>query len=258
VAVEKMWLAPNIGPVKRCVTFDKKQTTYTLASASGKEPVAAGDCSLRDYLPVQPGTVWTYKDPAGNQKKIVAKEEEKAKLMNVSTTPLVEYTDDVYYVGFDVRGLVLYQRFWKAFNGMSTFSSPEQAGVFLPAGLTAGTFHSSRTYPRSYVMPSMRVSLTYPAMNISSIVLCKEDVTVPAGSYKDCLKVCMFFLPETPTLQFEYLSAGHVWLAKGIGIVKQNKIEIMNCALSESENAIWEERTWELVSIEKPKSQNQP
>ncbi len=252
VSTERIWLAPNIGPVKIITEKDRKQNTLCLLSFADRQKEKQESFHLQDYFPLDPDTTWTYQDQNNKLVTVKTKKQEKARLIDAVTTPFEDYTGDVFYYYFDDKGLRLAQTYWASYGGCTAYPPPEQSGLVLPAGLSLGSYHLSLSYPRSYGWPNMvQPGPTRPELQYSSIILATEDVSVPAGQYKDCLKICSFFISDTATIQFESLRIGYLWLAKGQGIVKQEMLTMINCAHPESINSIYDVRFWQLKKVEK-------
>ena len=88
-------------------------------------------------------------------------------------------------------------------------------------------------------------------MRYSSIVLCTEDVVVPLGTYKDCLKICLFFISKNFNVRNEKLRVGYIWLARGKGIIKEKSVEMVNYLNPLRMNRISAVRFWQLTKMEK-------
>jgi len=173
-----------------------------------------------------------------------------ARLYDKIVTPYSNYKNDVYYFSLEKNGLMLHQRYWADYGGLSAFPLPSTPAVFLPDILKYNRRHLSRTYPRSYSNRSMTLFKdSHPEMECSVVTLKTEMVTVPAGTFKNCVKVCTFYKIAVPSIQMEFIRTGYIWLAKYKGIVKEETIEMWNFALPGKPNSINEVRFWELASI---------
>jgi hypothetical protein len=62
-------------------------------------------------------------------------------------------------------------------------------------------------------------ALTSPVGMVNAIVLGKEDVDVPAGSYDDCWKIGYIFIMR------DGFDTTYVYYAEGIGMVKSSQIQ---------------------------------
>ncbi len=245
---ETLWLAPTIGPVKRVVTEDAETKTYVISPYS--EPVDKKAFQAKDYFPLDPGTTRTYQDKEKTEKTTFMGTPETARLYEKALIPYSNFKNDICFFSLDNNGLILHQRYWADYGGLSAFPPPSKPAVFLPAKLALDRQHVSRTYPRSYNNRSMTLfQETHPEMELFITPLQTESITVPAGTFNDCIKVCTFYNIAVPSIQMGFMRSGYIWLAKGKGIVKEESLEMWNFALPEKPNSINEVRFWELASI---------
>jgi len=245
---ETLWLAPSIGPVKRVVKKNGGRTqSYSLVSALGTL-TKKESFSLRDYFSLEPGTTWTYKDESGNIRQNKTTAYEKARLTATQVMPYIDYTEDIHYLAFDERGLIMPQRYWAAYGGLTAYPPPAQCAVILPAVLQPGQWHLSRSCPRSYKPRTMIMGEdTHPELEYSSVILGTEDVTVPAGTFRDCIKISTSYISRNFTIYFDALRVGYIWLAPGKGIVKEQAVSMYNYAFDAVKNSILDVRYWELL-----------
>ena len=188
------------------------------------------------------------------QKFIVGK---PPRLYDKPLTPYSNYKEDICFFYLEENGLTLHQRYWADYGDLSAFPPPSKPAVFLPAYLKYGRQHLSRTYPRSYSNRSMTLFKdSHPEMECSVTSLQTEDLTVPAGTFKGCVKVCTFYKIAVPSIQMEFIRTGYIWLAKNKGIVKEETIEMWNFALPGKPNSINEVRFWKLASIKHETNRN--
>ncbi len=80
----------------------------------------------------------------------------------------------------------------------------------------------------------------------SSIPVCIEDVTVPAGEFKGCIKISLFSISRVFEFRMERFRIGYQWLAKDKGIVKMQQVEMSNFFLPEKIDGITRVEFWEL------------
>jgi hypothetical protein len=249
--LEQLWLAPNIGPIKRVVQKGKTKTTYIVSSYAGMEPENDRSFSVQDLFPLTPGIKRIYKDKQGNNETTEMQEPINARLEDRMVTPYVDHIKDVQYLAYSERGLVMVQRYWAGYGGLTICPPPEKPVVVLPPEIKLGAYNISNSYPRSFNPRSMTMfEITHPQMIFSSMALDTEDLTVPAGSFKDCVKVSIVYKMMIPVLQADILRLGYVWLKAGKGIVKEELINIRSIALPQAEDAIFDVRSWELAKIE--------
>ena len=253
--LERLWLAPTIGPIKRVVQKGKTITTHIVSSYVGMETEHARSFSVQDLFPLTPGIKRTYKDEQGENKTTEIQEPVKARLEDTMVTPYVDHIGNIQYLAYSKRGLELVQRYWTSYGGLTLCPPPEKSVVVLPPEIKLGAYNISSSYPRSFNPRSMSMfHETHPKMTFSSMALYMEDLTVPAGSFKDCVKVCIVYKFMSPILQFDVLRLGYIWLKSGMGIVKEELINIRSMALPQAEDAIFDVRSWELAKIETNKA----
>lgn len=95
--------------------------------------------------------------------------------------------------------------------------------VFLPAGLsvgTRGTFKSTVTHKES------RGFKATGKVTVEMVVEGIEDVTVPAGTFRDCLRIKMWRYLIAKKVGHEESYEGRLWLARNIGLVKSESTSI--------------------------------
>jgi hypothetical protein len=249
--VEKIWLAPTIGPVKRTVKQGAGETLYTLASYAGSGAQPARQFASRDYFPLNPGTTLSYKSHNGAPDSIEMKDREK--IDQLLTTPCVfnkpetASRNDIFYYALTPEGLVLPQIFRSAMKSITAFLPPQKPVTVLPATMRIGSFFTSTSYPRMCSYPSRTPNLDFTMeMQFSGIPVAIEDVTVPAGTFKDCIKICLFNISRAFEFKMERIRVGFEWLAKGKGIVKLQQVEYGNFFLPERSNEVSSVQFWEL------------
>ena len=216
---------------------------------SKKEPQSY---SLKQYYPLVPGTRCVYQDHEGKEKITELKLQEKAKLNDdVMVTPLEDHLGHLYFFAYDERGLTLPQRYWSDYGGCHAFIDLRDATVILPASLQEEAFFSNLSTPRNYSWPSMTLNpFTYPVNLYSGILIGKEDVTVPAGTFKDCLKISLAHRSTAHFIQLDSLRIGYIWLAKDLGIVKENVVNFYNYGSPKSITSVFDVRFWRLAKYE--------
>ena len=170
------------------------------------------------YFPLVPGTVWKYVEKAGgvtSENEVTVTHDTKM-IMGVKCVVvhdvvkekgrLKEDTRDWY--AQDKQGKVWYfgeaTREFKEGGAVETKGSWEggvngQPGIIMQADLTPGKPYRQEYSPNN-------------AEDMGQIVAVNESVTVPAGSFKDCVK----------TKDWSMLESGneYKWYAKGVGVVQ--------------------------------------
>ncbi len=249
--LEQLWLAPTIGPVKRVVQKGTTKTTSVVLSYAGMEEEPVRSFSIQNLFPLTPGIKRTYNDRQGKHKTTEMQAPIKARLEDTMVTPYVDHINDIQYFAYTERGLVLVQRFWTSYGGLTAYPPPAKPVVVLPPEIKLGAYYSSSSYPRSFNPGSMSMfQETHPEMIFSGMAVCTEDVTVPAGSFKGCVKVCIVYNIMTPILQSDVSRLGYIWLKDGKGIIKEELLNVRSIALPLAADSVFDVRSWELAKIE--------
>jgi hypothetical protein len=249
---ETLWLAHGTGPVKRVVTDGAHESVYALVSHAGSEHNSHKKYPVREYFPLCAGEKRTYRTPAGTSVITAIAQQEKARLHDAFLFPYEQPGGDILYFNFDERGLIIPQRFWESYGGITAYPNHGDAGVFLPAMLRAGDYHSSFSRPRSYNPRSLVMfEENHPEEHYANTVLMTEDVTVPAGVFKDCIKLHCYYVIRNFEINFDVVQLGFLWLAPGTGIVKQQTMNLFNYSLPERIASIFNVASLQLQSTEK-------
>jgi hypothetical protein len=247
---ETLYLAPGIGPIQRVVTRGNEKQVYTVTSHAGSRQPATEGVSIKEVMPFAPGITWTYRDPQGAIWKTVTKDKEQVE--GAETLPFFEDTGDIFYYSINPQGLVLNRRFWSLVGGCTDFHPPDSPLVVLPAVMQPGAYHSSITNACVHTWPSLTLlEEFYPEMHCASIAVLQEDVTVPAGTYRDCLKVCLFSVSRNFSMNNEQLRIGYIWLAKDTGVIRKKLVDMTNYFNPQRINRITSIKFWDLQSIDK-------
>ncbi len=250
---ETIWLAHSVGPVKRVVKEQGRETTYHLHSYHGSPGKAPGPLPIRKLLPLRPGTRKTFMTGKNATAATEIKPLEKDRLHGTNVTPYVDHLGDIHYVVFDERGLVMPQRYWTAYDGLSAYPEPGNPAVIFPAQLEIGRLHTSFSHPRSFKPRSLTMfEENHPELLYASLPVCVEDVTVPMGTFRDCVKIGMFYNISNFELMFDVVRIGYIWLAPDTGIVKEHVINLYNYSLPQSTHLLHDVRFWELKHIDTP------
>jgi len=247
---ETLYLAPGIGPIKRIVTKGNETQVYTVtAHATGGQPITAA-VPIKEVMPFAPGITWTYRDPQGAIWKTITKNKEQ--VGGTETLPFFEDNGDITNYSLTPAGMALHRRLYAQWGGCTEFHPPNSPLVILPAVIQLGAYHSSISNANVHTWPSLTLlDEFYPETHSASIAVLKEDVTVPAGTYRDCLKVCLLNLSRNFNMNSEQLCIGYVWLAKDTGVIKKRLIDMTNFFNPQRNNRINSVKFWDLQSIEK-------
>jgi hypothetical protein len=257
IVVETLWLAPTIGPVKRVVKQGTAEKIYSMTSYADSHIKTVKQFATKDYFPLKAGITMSYKNNNGTSDSIETKKQEK--IDQWLTTPYVfnipesAAPNDTFYYTFTPEGLVLPQIFRSAMTSFTAFLPPQAPVTVLPNSLKIGSFFTSTSYPRICKYPSRTPNLDFTTeMQLSSIPVSVEDVTVPAGEFKGCIKICLFNISRAFEFKMERIRVGYQWLAKGKGIVKLQQVEFGNFFRPERINEISGVQFWELTKEPSP------
>ena len=257
VVVETLWLAPTIGPVKRVVKQGAAEKIYSMTSYADSHIKTVKQFATKDYFPLKAGITMPYKNQNGTADSIETKKQEK--IDGWMTTPYVfnipesASPNDIFYYTFTQDGLVLPQIFRSAMTSYTAFLPPQVPITVLPNSLKIGSFNTSTSYPRMCKYPSRTPNLDFTTeMQFSSIPVSVEDVTVPAGEFKNCIKICLFSISRAFEFKMERIRVSYQWLAKGKGIVKMQQVEFANFFRPEKINEISGVQFWELTKEPSP------
>jgi len=257
VVVETLWLAPTIGPVKRVVKQGAAEKIYSMTSYADSHIKTVKQFATKDYFPLKAGITMPYKNQNGTADSIEIKKQEK--IDGWMTTPYVinmpesASPNDIFYYTFTQDGLALPQIFRSAMTSYTAFLPPQAPITVLPNSLKIGSFYTSTSYPRMCKYPSRTPNLDFTTeMQFSSIPVCVEDVTVPAGEFKNCIKICLFNISRVFEFKMERIRISYQWLAKGKGIVKMQQVEFANFFRPEKINEISGVQFWELTKEPSP------
>jgi hypothetical protein len=245
---ETFWLAPSIGPVKMRVEAPGDVRTYTLQSYRTERGPSPPELSLKKYFPLKPGMAYAYRDQSGETVSVrIGAREKRQGLKTVSYT---EPGGDVYYLARDKRGLVFPIKYASTMGFAFVALPPDRPTVLLPARSAIGRLNHSLAYVRPCQWPSLEPMLDfYPENEINSVIVGIEDVTVPAGTYRNCIKLCFSSVSRSFNMQREKIRTAFVWFAPGVGEVKREGLSLSNAYLAATPDHIFQTESWELVSV---------
>ena len=247
---------PTIGPVKMLVEGSGASHTYIMQTYQNDRGEPAREFSLDKYFPMKPGTAYDYRDQNGGI--VTSTFGARQERLGWETTAYTDPEGDVYYLSRDDRGLTLPLKYRAAMGFGFASLPPDKPPVLLPARSAIGRLNHSLTYTRSAKWPSLEPMLDfYPEGEIVSVITGIEDVTVPAGTYRDCIKLCITSVNRSYDMQREKIRTGFMWLAKGVGQVKSEGVSLANTYLEETPDYIFQNERLELAAVRKvelPKS----
>lgn len=242
-------LAPSVGPVEIKGSEDETQRICTLQSYCTTRGPAPQRYDLADYLPLQPGTTRVYRDRGGQEQHMVLGP--RTEMLGRTTVPCTEPHGDTWYLELNERGLVFPVKYNVAMGGGFVSLPPDLPPVILPATLVAGNLNRDISCFRSSGWPSIRPNLDfYPEQQICSVLLGTQNVPTPAGTYRDCLKICLVNVARSFNVQRESARAGFLWLAKEVGEVRRDSLCLANAYLEESPDFVYRLQQWDLARVE--------
>ena len=245
---ETFWLAPTVGPVKiRIEGFGVSQTSI-LQNYGTHRGTAVKELTLDDYFPLTPERAYDYRNRSGELKTVTfgAREERFGR----ETVPYTEPGGDVFYLSWQKQGLTVQLKYVSSMGFAFITLPPDRVPVLLPSRSAVGQLNHSLSYVRSSQWPSLQPMLDfYPEIETSSVIVGIEDVTVPAGTYRDCIKLCVSSLGRSFAMQREKIRTGFVWLARGVGEVKREGVSLANTYLEATPDYVFQTECRELVGI---------
>lgn len=172
--------------------------------------------SPADYFPLTTGRVWTYqvslKGPFGQEVDV------RTTITNLAARPLRGRTVTPQKMEFQALGRSHYEFQYMAEDrdGVYRFADQDSGDVepkiessteyTLKAPLKSGTsWHATVDLPRGQPVPG-----------VATIEGTKDVVDVPAGTFKDCIKVRIVGATKETAANEEY-----VWYAPSVGLVKE-------------------------------------
>lgn len=168
--------------------------------------------AARDYYPVIPGSRWKYRIKSEGEDSVLQVAVDRRLQWQGREVVRVTFNGAASKIlGFDESGLVKYRE--SDGGEEETYDPP---GAILPDL----TFGESRVFHPKYVMQKAGGdTATRAQAEMSFWVDAVETVRVPAGTFPDALKVGYYDRWEEDDGSFD-ISRGHIWFAKGVGIVK--------------------------------------
>jgi hypothetical protein len=223
---------------------------YTAVSWAGSEKKPKS-YFLREYFPLKPGLRWVYQDQDGNERISEIKIPVKSKLKEgMILMPFEDYLHDVRFVRLQAAGLVMPQRYWSVSGFCQADSDQDRPTVLLPSILKPGRFGISRSHTLSRRWPSMS-EMAYSDLELvySNVPMGVEDVTTPAGVFKDCIKISLANTARAYAVGFDAIRVGYIWLAPQVGIVKEDLVNMYNYTDPKAVHSIFDVRQWELAQF---------
>ncbi len=248
---ETLWLAQGVGPVKIRVESGTSERVYTAISWSGSEKKVKS-YALSRYFPLKPGLRWTYQDQGGSRYVNELKIPLKSKLKTDSLLmPFEDYLHDVQFVNMQDAGLAMPQKYLSPGGFCVADPDQDRPTIILPSRLVPGRFSISRSHAISRRWPSMiEMPISGLERIYSNVPMGIEDVTTPAGVFKDCIKISLVNTDRAYVVNFDSIRVGYIWLAPDVGIVKEDLINMYNYADPRMMHSIFDVRLWELARFD--------
>jgi hypothetical protein len=168
-----------------------------------------------EYYPLGQGDIWNYLYDGVDYGTLTVSGTET--IEGVVASKVMESDGDYELVTSDSNGITLYKTYDVDDDGWSqmTFSPP---GSYAPGEIAVGTTYVG-TSTFNYTQ-SDGSSLT-GSVSVAVTLEGTENVTVQAGTFNDCLKLSITRITSAPELSYTSSYEGTMWLAKGIGKVKE-------------------------------------
>jgi hypothetical protein len=171
--------------------------------------------NFADFYPMTQGSTWTYQWTENGYSGTATLTINGFERVNeVRTAKFFDEDDNYNCKALDPEGLKLYKEFdfeW----GYTIYTPPFKQ---IPAQMYVGQTHKSSSIAKEYDPDG---TLEYEAKETTSVTLeGLEDVTVPAGSFTNCLKFSRFDTRE-PSFGWLRTEGGTFWLARDVGLVKE-------------------------------------
>ncbi len=250
---ETFWLAPSIGPLKMRVEGDGPDRTYNLQSYRTGRGEPPQEIALDRYFPLRPETDLEYRDQNGELITVQMGSWEER--LGRQVIPYTEPSGDVYYLCRDKRGLVFPMKYVSSMGFAFVTMPPDRPPVLMPDRSAAGRLNHSLTYVRPCQWPSLKPMLDfYPELEISSVIVGVEEVTVPAGTYRNCIKLFFSSVNRSFNMQREKIRTGFMWFAPEVGEVKRETLSFANAYLDTSPDHIFQVENWKLSAVRRTES----
>ena len=173
-----------------------------------------------EYLPLGQGDTWTVLHDGVEYDTVTVSGTEE--IDSVIASKMMTADGSYQLLTSDNNGIRIYKQYEVKDSGWSQmiFSPP---GSYVPGEVSIGkTYTGTSTL---YYTNSEGGSITGPA-SVEVTVKGTENVTVPAGTFKDCLKLGIKRNLSSSDGKDASLYDGTLWLAKGVGKVKETATTI--------------------------------
>ena len=184
---------------------------------------SASDGQAQSYYPDEFGNTWTLRSEDEIEERVVAIEgpetigNESLKIISDRTYPISDPTDDninKFFIKSQPDGVLIFRATATValFGEVSIDYSPPDTFLPVPIGLgSEWTVTGEATLP---------FGIKIEATNAAKVVAV-EDVTVPAGTFQDCLRIDQQLqIQLSPALTTISPTSSTMWLAPDFGLVK--------------------------------------
>lgn len=179
-----------------------------------------------EYFPLGQGDIWTIRSIKQEGEEIDEDTDTwiilgTEKIRGVFAAKRIEGDDGDYELITNTKGV----RFYKDYEiddddglieeSIDTYNPPI---MYMPPRVSVGSRHSFKSTLTHKESSGFKVTAKITGEMIVEEI---EDVTVPAGSFQDCLRIKIMSYLVAPKVKYEESSETTIWLAKGIGMVKE-------------------------------------
>jgi len=168
-----------------------------------------------EYFPLGQGDTWTYREKDGSLSTYTISGTET--IDGVVAVKRMEQDGDYILFTSDSNGLKMYKNYDINELGWNQLIYKPPINI-LPGEISVGTkqtFNSTVYYTDS--KGASKTGTTSWDATVEGV----EDITVPAGTFKDCLKVKITRNLTSSDGKHQENSVSTPWLAKGVGVVKE-------------------------------------
>jgi hypothetical protein len=181
-----------------------------------------------EYFPLGQGDAWTFREKEWEGQTLVDDDTETYAIMGTEkiagkfAAKRVELDDGDYELISNTNGIQFYKDYEAETEGdaiieetVDTYSPPI---MYAPPRLSVGTRHSFKS---TLIHKSSSGANVTAKVTGEMVVEGMEDITVAAGTFQDCLKMRLTRHVIASKLQYEGHTEVTMWLAKGVGSVKE-------------------------------------
>lgn len=235
--------------MKRFMLKDSKALILAIAIVVVFAPSASA-YNLEEYYPLHQGNSWTYSViEDGDIFEETVRIEGKEIIEGVETVRMVDVEDededenDYRCVAIDSEGIKEYKYFDAELNGDSEYEIPDPPKLIFP-NIEIG---ENKKYSINLIAYDLEGAKTGERSSESGQILLDsvEDLEVPAGKFRDCLKFSSISEWKEPDGSFDRDDCT-IWLAPGVGKIKEFCFNIEYDA--EAEETSTESEIYELIS----------